>query len=455
MAWIPYLLAYWPGLIFSDSIKSLDQVFGLAEWSNHHPAAYTLLLKCCIALTGKIGISSTWGCALYCIVQIIIMALCFSWLSRWVVVRTGISPIWSIAIAIIMAFCPYIASYSIAIWKDPLFSCTIVSLTLLLMDFALSRGKVLKSQRFWLPLFMFSLFSMSLLRSNGIYIAGLIAITIICISIYEKTKKGKGSWFSTTARAATVTVILSLCITGPIYSLIGINKASITETLAIPLNQMARVAAIGGDMKPEDESFMNELLPLERYPSTYRPSCVDMLKWDSHFRKSAIDSAFFSHWLSMLLDNPRTFFESWELQTCGFWSINQSAVLDNTINIAGGVPRNTNSEEFVYQDITTGNKFQNDRVRDFLPLDEWSIPLGLINWGAIYLILCMFLLKRPLWALGFTPLIGLVMSLLVSTPIYYWQRYEAAGHFLLPFFIAMVIMLSRKPETSLPDNSTS
>lgn len=42
----PYLIVYWPGLIFGDLLSSLSQALGSAPLSNHHPVAYTLFLKC-------------------------------------------------------------------------------------------------------------------------------------------------------------------------------------------------------------------------------------------------------------------------------------------------------------------------------------------------------------------------------------------------------------------------
>ena len=37
ICWIPYLLIYWPGFIFGDTLSSLAQATGLASYSNHHP----------------------------------------------------------------------------------------------------------------------------------------------------------------------------------------------------------------------------------------------------------------------------------------------------------------------------------------------------------------------------------------------------------------------------------
>lgn len=39
--WLPYLFVYWPGLVFPDTLNSLDQLMGYRPWNNHHPVPYT------------------------------------------------------------------------------------------------------------------------------------------------------------------------------------------------------------------------------------------------------------------------------------------------------------------------------------------------------------------------------------------------------------------------------
>ena len=72
---IPYLLAYWPGFIFGDSISSINQALGNTGYSNHHPVAYTMIIQGCISFTHSLGLSTTTGCALYSLLQTVIMAL--------------------------------------------------------------------------------------------------------------------------------------------------------------------------------------------------------------------------------------------------------------------------------------------------------------------------------------------------------------------------------------------
>ena len=48
--WIPYLVIYYPGFIFGDSLGSIAQALGVAKLYNHHPIFYTLFLKMCLSL---------------------------------------------------------------------------------------------------------------------------------------------------------------------------------------------------------------------------------------------------------------------------------------------------------------------------------------------------------------------------------------------------------------------
>lgn len=128
LLYIPYLLAYWPGFIFGDSINSINQALGNTGYSNHHPVAYTMIIQGCISFTHSLGFSTTTGCALYSLLQTVIMTLSYSVLIQWIMQRSGTRKVWAIALVAVFGITPYIATYSIAMWKDPLFSAAMSSL---------------------------------------------------------------------------------------------------------------------------------------------------------------------------------------------------------------------------------------------------------------------------------------------------------------------------------------
>lgn len=443
LAWMPYLLAYWPGFVFGDSGNSIRQALGTQEWSNHFPFAYTLFIKVCLGVAHHLGFSTTTGCALYSLVQMGFMASCFGFMSRWVVARANLDSFWGIVIAIGLSCTPYIATYSIAMWKDPLFSVAIVMLSLLLIDFALTKGRAAKDYRSWLPTFCIALATAILFRSNGLYIAIFILLSLLALIAITSTKHRQN--YIRPLISCFITIILCVGITGPGYKVLGVQETPRAEGVGIFLNQMARVVATNGTMTEQEQDYMNQILPLDLYASTYRPGCTDMLKWDEHFNSAALENGFFSHWISMGLRNPLAYFEAWELQTCGFWTINQPLVINYQSNIASGVLRNFHPEYNV-ENIKYDNKLGMQSIFEFLPHDEWCLPAGLLNWLILYLAICLFLLRRPRLLLGLTPTIGLVFTLLIATPIWYWPRYEAAVYFLIPFYIATFIMLVKHRE---------
>ena len=92
--YLPYLLAYWPGLIFGDSVSSLSQSLGFSDYSNHHPLAFALCVKACLFVAHMLGLSNSAGCALFTIIQMVVLSLCFATAVQWVMQRTGCRRIW-------------------------------------------------------------------------------------------------------------------------------------------------------------------------------------------------------------------------------------------------------------------------------------------------------------------------------------------------------------------------
>ena len=435
-AYMPYLLTWWPGLIFGDSLSSIGQAVGWYEYSNHHPFAYTLFIKACFSVAHVFGLSNTFACALYSVVQMALMASGFAILIQWTMQRSRCRGIWRVLLVALFALPPYVATYSIAMWKDPLFSLALALLCILLFDFVASSGDIATKSKAWLPVIVCCLLIVLFFRSNGVFVVALVAAAFAVYLLHVPN-----------ARRYSVPllglfcggVVLTFLITGPVYSALGVQKTEVVEALGIPLNQMARVVAVGGDMSEEDAEYMNELLPLDQYRDAYAPTCVDSFKWNEGFNTQALDDRFWVHWASMLLKNPRAYFEAWELQTVGYWSVNQPEVVLYCANITTGDPRFMNSSEELSMLGIATESFIGENAREALPLTSYSIPAGCTLWFSLFLALCFFAVGQGRFVLALVPLFALVVSLLVASPIWYWPRYVAALQFVLPCLAAMLI----------------
>lgn len=455
ICWLPYLLIYWPGLIFNDTLSSLAQATDLATYSNHHPFLYSMFIKLCLSAGNSLGIGNTGGCVIYCLAQMGFMAYVFSYVSRWIVVRCDLRLWWDLIIVLLFSLSPYVATSSIAMWKDPFFSAALVGLTPLLMDFVLSKGKVVKLSKAWIPCMVLLSLIVVFSRNNGIYIIACLTVVLAAYLLIAHKRSRTVANAGRVLASLCGVIVLFAVVTGPVYKTIGVVPSEKAESVGIMLNQIARVAALDGDMSENDRSYLASIVPYEQYKELYSPTCTDSLKWNASFNADALDDGFFSHWLSLFLQNPRVYFEAWELQTFGFWVVNEPHVYA-CMNTSGGVIRNTNDNyrsdlDDVYQ-INAESKLGHDSLRALFPEDSRSIPIGIVFWTLLFLATTLALQRHATWLVALIPSLALIATLIVASPIWYWPRYGAAVQLLIPFYVALAALLHKGVAGYAPDS---
>ena len=435
--YIPYLLAYYPGIVLNDTITSIAQALDMEPLVNHHPVMYTLFIKWCMNTGEALLGSCTHGYALYTLSQMLYVSACLSYIIDWVCRHVKHCRPAAVAMTALFGLVPYFAAYSVAGWKDPVFSVSVAALSVQLLDDALHP----KTRR--TPASIAAYFAMLLMvafsRTNGIgVIACVFAWQLLCMLIRLIKKTPLRASFAATTAASLVVFFF---VHGPIFSAMGVTTDK-REVNSLVLQQMARVAALDGDMSDDDRAFLDKLLPLEKYKETYRPCCVDLLKWDPQFSTGAMEQGMYKHWLSMLIKNPVAYIEAWELNTFGFWTLNVPEINYADWNLSAGVIRNKLDPQYVQNTYTEyGIEMKNllgcDAVRRFLPTDEWFIPAGWMFWGSVFLFLCMMLSGQWTLLIALIPTFGLLLPLILVTPTCYWIRYAAAAHYLLPVYLLL------------------
>lgn len=341
VCWLPYLFIYWPGFIFGDTVVSLSQL-QTGNFTNHHPVVFTWLIGLFMKVAGALGFGNTVGVAFYTFFQMCCMALGLGYVVAWIRRRACLRP-WLVAVIVcVLGLSPYVATYSVALWKDPIFSVALVVACVMLADYAFTKGSIVRGNHGWLPVFCGVTLVYALFRNNGFYIAVGLWVCLLAFFLWNR-RENRGVQLATLG-ATLACVVFVKVLTGPVYTALGVQPSPTVESAGIMLNQMARVAALDGDMSPSDRVYMNELLPLDKYAETYRPVVVDLLKWDDSFNAAPLDDGLFKHWFSMLVRNPRVYFEAWELETFGYWACNVPGLYTYARNVAGGIPRNLFSE---------------------------------------------------------------------------------------------------------------
>lgn len=444
VCYLPYLIVYWPGLVLNDTLSSISQALEMTPLVNHHPVLYTLFIRLCMAIGEALLHSRTAGYALYTLSQMLYVSACLAYLIDWVSRHVRRSGTAAAAMTALFGLVPYFASYSVAGWKDPVFSVSVAVLSVMLLDDAIhSKEKhALRSIAAYWGMLLMTAFS----RTNGIGVIACVAIwQLVCLIARKAAKRAlRPGMLAATLASIAVFIVVH----GPVFSAMGVTTDK-REVNSLVLQQMARVAALGGDMTESDRAFLDALLPLEQYKETYRPCCVDLLKWDENFSTAAMEEGMYGHWLSMLLRTPVAYIEAWELNTFGFWTLNVPEINYADWNLSAGVIRNKLDPQYVANThaeygIEMKNLLGGDTLRSFLPTDEWFIPAGWMFWGCVFLALCLLLRGQFALLIALVPTFGLLLPLILVTPTCYWIRYAAAAHYLIPVYLYLFSLLKGK-----------
>lgn len=452
ICWMPYYLVYYPGFIFGDSLSSIRQALGITRLNNHHPIFYTLTLKFFLFVGMHIK-DITFGCACFILFQMLYVASCLGYALAWVRRFKIFSSIGFWFMTAMFGLAPFFGQVSIAMWKDPIFSATLLVLSLVVYDLLFTNVENCVFSKAKIAVYILLSLVLCFSRNNGVYILLFYLLILIISLIYYRRTLIK-IILKKLAFTTTIIITVVLFITGPVYSKLGLQGEPV-ESLGIFLNQMARVAAYDGEMAEEDYVFMDALLPMEKYSETYRPCVVDRLKWDPDFDQSYLNDHlidFSFSWLSMFKQNPHCYFQAWELNTFGYWAVNFWEYNFDSNNIYKG---NLN-DLYTQEDLGIRPKnLLNNSIIDFskiFKIEGSVVSLAVLNWFIFFLVAVIIAKKNYLWLIPLAPSLGLIATLFIATPYTYWQRYGLAEYYLIPFyFVVLVCIIYSNKSKSIGD----
>lgn len=284
LAWIPYLLTYFPGNITPDSVAQIDQAAGISNYSNHHPFFHTLLIKLTIEIGLLINNNYNTGIAIYSICQMITLSGIFAF-SIYYMTRKNVNKIYIVALMIIYAIYPINALYSITMWKDIPFAGTMVLLIICLIEFAINAEKLFES-KVRMTVFTILLIMTILFRNNGIYV---IILLLPFLFWFEKKY-----WKKILAISIIVLSTFAIYKYG-VFKLMNVSNGSIREALSIPLQQFARIEREKKDeLSQEELDSIHKFLPVDNIAQIYTPKISDPVKnnfKDSAFKENKIEFA--------------------------------------------------------------------------------------------------------------------------------------------------------------------
>lgn len=423
------LLANFPGFCTVDSNDVVDQVLGTSHYSswhrydglsNHHPVFYTFCVWVVFQATSFLGsVDASVFCFL--LVQLTFVAWGCAWSLSWLNARSG-SRLCVVLAAAFYLLSPVLAAHAPLMWKDVPFAIVVVVLVLKLFDFSradhLSRKDVAV---------LFALLSgLCLLRNNGLYVS--LAVLAYLLAVFPAFRKGV--FFVLVALVAGVFVLQ-----GPVFHALSIEKGHFSESVGVPLQQVAAVVAQEGDLTEAQEEFLNQVIPLDEMADLYTPSVVNPIKFSEDFDDAFLEShkmEFLAVWLQLLPENVATYVKAWAAETQGYWEWGYRGPIGDDTTLRGADPVSLVGVEW-------NPSLLSDGLAARFPL---LFSMGSVVWLVVAAVFLCAMRKRslsvPAALACFVPLLALLLTLFAAAPIAADFRYVLPLYLSIPFLVALV-----------------
>jgi len=427
-----YLYDY-PGCITNDSNWQLKQILGTSPLSNAHPLIHTLLVKVFFELGLLLHNGSQNGAvATYTVFQFLAMAAIFSYVVT-VLYRMKVKKLAVLAVFLFFILVPYHGFYSVTIWKDTLFAGITLVLCAVLLQTQLSLEK---SERLrigeYLSLFVISLL-FCLLRGNAFYAYILFAPCLFFFAI----KKDR-----TTALLPFAVLLAAVLIKGPLFTHLGIAPSDIMESLSIPTQHISRAITDGAELSDEQYSLLSEVIDVDSISTAYDPTLSDPIKilvWEKNNQDFIAENKFqfLKLWFDLGLDNPVSYFNAQIDQTLGYWY----PPLVNWVISEDSFMSSSGLETFPDRRLPESLCPLFNYLRNYYP---WSLSflgifcsLGTAFWAYIFLMGMCIINRRYSYLIIYLPVVFLVFSLFIATPVHAEFRYVYSLFTTLPLMFVL------------------
>lgn len=438
LSYIPTLLAVFPGFFTYDAEAETYMVF-TEKYSTYQPLLHVILLGWTMRIVYHITKSYNAGILLYVLVQMGVLAACFSYeisflrsigVKRWVY-NMG---------TVFLALFPTVNMFVCCTTKDTLFSGGVVLFTTLLLEMARD------VEAFWNSLLKKILFVAAMLfilffRNNGLY--ALVVFLAFFAVIYRRYWK---KWLP----VLTAAFLIFIVVTQSLIMAFHAGKGPLAEMFSVPIQQLARVyKEAGGQLTEEDSEILYSLIP-KVILDQYNPKLADMVKlnfMEDNFKSSP--AKYISLWFRLGWDHFDIYVNSFLANTYGYWY--PDTVIDGYRGI--WVSSDRQYEDSCYFAFAIDNPGER---KTFLPLLEHfyekislelyqqKIPVvsmlfspGFWHWvyAFVGLYLLIFRYKRQAFSLT---LIGLLYLTVLLGPIAL-VRYVLYLFFAVPLLLGLLI----------------
>ena len=379
--WTPYLIAFFPGALQSDAVIALLSYYGIVGWTNHHPVISVLMMGYIMDI-GKLLGSDNFGCAIYVILQFLLLSITLSYnfvffkkwkthyLFRWVAL-------------IFFSLHPVFPTFAMTEVKDVFYYIAYLWLLFLFIRcFEECNTKIV----FYIVIA--SMFVCAL-RKEGIILCIVCSVILFFYQeiIYKKWKK----IFNFIMIGSTFAFLLSYA------ALVNYNVAptSVTVALTIPLQQMARyIRDYSEDITEIEWEILNSVSQnkANELGSYYEPELSDAVREQLNYfiTKEQLASCF-NVWFNCFLRHPGCYFSAAFNQMYGYFYIGKEAMYKigdcRTENFVKG--DNLYHEKVIVVDNPKTISFRKSMIKYIYSWPSFPL-LGLLYHPALYTWILLF-----------------------------------------------------------------
>ena len=428
LLWIPYFLIYIPGFLTPDSIGQVGQIIS-GTFNNHHPVTHTLFEFIPYRLGMLLFNNSMIATSMITITQMIVMSLIYSYLITFLYKRK-INKVLLIIIFCYYAILPMNILYSITLWKDIVFAGLILVLTIELIKLIEYKNFTIKRMiRFGFICLLSMLF-----RHNALYM--MFLLSIILIIFFRKQIK---------YILPTFIIVFSIyfIINIPIFDALNIRRSASVEYIAMPLQQLGRIAYKNGNFTKKEKKELAKVISVEKMKKLYEPRSADSIKFNrdfniEYFNKHKIK--YFKLYLSIIMKNKTTAIEAYLSSTLGYWYPNvdnwtvETEVFKNPFGIKSTsiIPKKAKDKLSLWL------------ITKSVPLYNFIWSIGLYVWLVILSFGYSIYRKEYYKMIIYIPIIGIWLSLLVAAPVFAEYRYMYSFVTTLPLIVLVPKMKIKK-----------
>lgn len=447
LAWIPGLIASYPGIYGYDSVYQLGYYVS-GHIYLHQPLVDTYLIGFCVMNLGKLFGSRELGLLVYSVFQMLILSYSFAAILNYMT-KKRVSVLLRLLFLVLFMFLPINTLMSFSATKDVIYAATFVLIVIKLLDLADQPKKLFN--RWFVLSFILVVFINMIFRSQGIYV--FIFSAIFGLFYFR-------NYWKRMLIIIVLPLIMYVVYSGPVTAALnGVKFDSIREMMSVPVVQLSRsLVDDHGELSQSEKKQIKDYIP-DYQAIKINAGISDTMKNTFNaplFEKKPMD--FVDLWAHIGFKKPLTYINAFGRLTIGLWYPDMnyrdpqayhpyweySSWKQNAQGTFILVKRQTPHfmkwlSDFYYQ-LSYENSYQK------VPVVSMLFSSGFYSWTVIcYIAWCLYK-KRYRYLYAASSVLGLWLTLILGPVVLY--RYVFPIALTLPVFFAEAITAGNKDDNT-------